>query len=168
MSDCTIRPEASSDIDKITHIIDQASEGKPYADGDESELVVRLRNQNALVLSLVAELDSQVVGQITFSPVEANDGTQGWYALGPVAVYPELQSQGIGGQLIIEGLAEIKRIGGVGCMLTGNPVYYRRFGFEFSPGNCPGEEPADFFMVKRLTDQPLPSGPLAFHPAFYE
>lgn len=166
-TNATIRAETGADKDKITEVIDQAFAGKPYAGGDESQVVIRLRTLGVLSLSLVAEWQGEFAGHIAFSPVTAADGTQNWYALGPVAVYPRFQSIGIGGQLILTGLEQIKSMGAVGCMLTGNPVYYQRFGFEFSPLNCPINEQSEHFLLKRLTDDPLPEGPLAFHPAFY-
>ncbi len=167
MVEISIRRETADDANQITDVIDQAFDGKPYAGGDESEVVLRLRRQNALTLGLVAERDGEFAGHIAFSPVTTNDGTANWFALGPVAVFPRFQSEGIGGLLIIEGLEQIHVMGGVGCMLTGNPDYYQRFGFEFSAGNCPPNEPPEHFMVKRLNNDALPDGPMMFHSAFY-
>ena len=167
LSKIVIRQESEKDFDKITDVINQAFAGKPYADGDESDVVLRLRDCAALSLGLVAEVEGEFVGHIAFSPVTTTDGAEHWYALGPVAVYPHIQSQGLGAALINEGLDQIKNMGGVGCMLTGNPDYYKRFGFEFSNGNAPTNEPAEFFMVKRLSDAALPEGPMSFHHAFY-
>ena len=164
----SIRNEIPADVEKITEVIDQAFEGMPYADGDESEVVLRLRAAQALTLSLVAELDGEFVGHIAFSPVAADDGSPNWYALGPVAVYPNYQSQGIGGQLILEGLNKLKDMGAAGCMLTGNPAYYQRFGFEFFEPNCPPNEQPEYFLLIRLDELPLPVGALNFHPSFYD
>lgn len=163
----TFRLETESDYTQITEVIDQAFDGRPYADGDESEVVLRLRDQGGLALGLIAEKEGEFVAHAAFSPVIRSDGGGNWYALGPIAVYPKIQSEGIGGKLIEEGLKRIREIGGQGCMLTGNPDYYRRFGFDFSPDNCPEQEPAEYFMVKCLSDDPLPTGPMSFHPAFY-
>jgi len=163
----TIRPEVRSDYSQITDVIDQAFAGKPYAGGDESDLVIKLRELDVLTLGLVAEFGGTFAGYIAFSPAAAEDGTEGWFALGPVAVYPQFQSVGIGGKLINEGLKQIKKLGAIGCMLTGNPDYYLRFGFGFSANNVPTTESAAYFMMKRLNQAPLPLGPMAFHPAFY-
>lgn len=168
MPNITIRKETPADYDQITEVIDQAFAGKPYADGDESVLVIRLRERGALILGLVAERDGEFAGHIAFSPVTADDGTENWCAFGPVAVYPKFQSEGIGAQLIETGLEQMQEAGAVGCMLTGNPDYYQRFGFEISDEHCPANEPQEFFMIKPLADQPLPAGRLNFHPAFYE
>lgn len=167
MSEIEIREETPGDYAKITEVIDQAFANMPYAGGDESDVVIRLRTQRALVLGLVAERHGEFAGYIAFSPVLAGDGTPDWYALGPVAVDPRFQSEGIGAQLIQAGLAQIQTDGAAGCMLTGNPDYYTRFGFGASDELCPENETPAYFMVKRLSDAPLPKGPLAFHPAFY-
>ena len=52
-------------------------------------------------------------------------------------------------------------------MLTGNPAYYQRFGFELAPKNVPKEEPPEFFQLKLLSATKA-EGSFAFHSAFYE
>jgi putative acetyltransferase len=86
-----------------------------------------------LTISLVAEIDGQVVGHIAFSPVTISDGAIGWYGLGPVSVLPEHQKKGIGKSLISEGLSLLKKLGGQGCVLVGHPAYYKRLGFQNFP-----------------------------------
>ena len=44
----TIRKETADDCAQITEVIDQALDGMPYAAGDESDVVLRLRAANAL------------------------------------------------------------------------------------------------------------------------
>lgn len=161
-----IRPERPEDTNAIFELTKLAFEGKPYAAGDEQDVVDRLRDVNALSLSLVAVIDDEVVGQITFSEALITETEGQWMALGPVSVLPRLQSEGIGGALIKEGLAQVKSDGALGCILTGNPQYYQRFGFEFSNANAPLNEPEEFFMLKLLGDQ-KPVGRFSFHPAFY-
>lgn len=165
-TDVTIRPERPGDHAVIGDVITAAFTGRPYADGDEAELVERLRRANALSLSLVAELAGSVVGQVAFSPAAAADGAQGWYALSPVAVLPQHQRIGIGSDLIRTGMEGIARSGALGCILVGDPAYYVRFGFRRSPANAPPGQPADYFMVKLLGSTAQPSGPVGFHEAF--
>lgn len=50
--------------------------------------------------------------------------------LGPVAVHPTRQGEGLGGLLMHESLAEARRLGWERVMLVGDYPYYRRFGFE--------------------------------------
>ena len=159
-----IRRERSSDFETIGRIVESAFSGKQYADGDEAELVEQLRSQNALSVSLVAEREGTVVGQVAFSPARTSAGP-GWYALGPVAVLPAHQGGGIGSALIRKGLQAVVELGARGCILTGDPAYYSRFGFTLSPQHSPPGEPPEFFMVKLLRGQ-LPTGPIHFHEAF--
>ncbi|MCB0023597.1 MAG: N-acetyltransferase, partial [Caldilinea sp.] len=100
----------------------------------EQFIVEALRAAGALTVSLVAEVDGRVVGHIAFSPVTMSDGTVGWYGLGPVSVLPAYQGMGIGGALIVEGLARLRKLGARGCCLVGHPGYYGRFGFEHVDG----------------------------------
>ena len=164
-SEVEIRPERPDDIDAIGELIDSAFFGMPYADGDEADLVKELRAQDALSVSLVAELEGTIVGQVAFSPARAPGGMAGWYALGPVAVVPARQRSGIGSTLVRAGIEAISELGALGCILTGDPAYYSRFGFEPAPQNAPPGEPAEFFMVKLLAGR-LPADPIRFHEAF--
>lgn len=164
-SEVKIRRERPDDCEVIGELITSAFLGMPYADGDEAGLVDVLRDQGALSVSLVAEVGDEIVGQIAFSPARAPDDPEGWYALGPVAVVPDRQRTGIGSTLVRAGLGAIAEVGAVGCILTGNPNYYARFGFELAPQNAPPGEPAEFFMIK-LLNSPLPTGPIHFHGAF--
>ena len=160
-----IRPERSGEVKAIGQLIESAFLGMPYADGDEAELVEVLRSQNALSVSLVAERDGTIVGQIAFSPARASGAARGWYALGPVAVLPAHQGGGIGSALIRAGLKAIVELGAHGCILTGDPAYYSRFGFKLSGESAPPGEPEEFFMVKLFRGR-LPAGPIRFHKAF--
>ncbi len=164
--DPIIRPERDEDHVAIGNVISAAFAGKPYADGDEAELVEKLRRANALSVSLVAELQGAVVGQVAFSPAQESGGAPGWYGLGPVAVLPDHQGVGIGSRLIRAGLKRITELGAHGCILVGDPGYYTRFGFVQSPSHAPAAEPAEFFMVKPLGHE-QPRGQFTFHGAFY-
>jgi putative acetyltransferase len=79
-------------------------------------------------LSLVAEVDGQLVGQIAFSPVTVAGATDG-LGLAPVAVVPAWQRRGVGAMLVRAGLeaCAARRSGFV--VVLGEPAWYRRFGF---------------------------------------
>ncbi len=164
-STVSIRSERSDDAAAIGRVVRTAFLGMPFAAGDEAELVEALRARGALSVSLVAECEGTIVGQVAFSPANTSDGTAGWYALGPLAVLPTHQRGGIGSALVHAGLEAISELEARGCILTGNPSYYRRFGFALSPQSAPAGEPSEFFMVKLLRGQ-LPDGPIRFHEAF--
>ena len=93
-----------------------------------AELAVGLIREDG-VLNLVIEEGGRVVGHVAFSPVRSEAGEVVGSTLAPLAVDPECQGRGIGGQLVREGL---RRAGGDGVGLVfvyGDPAYYGRFGF---------------------------------------
>jgi len=161
-----IRNETNNDHAVITDLTAKAFEPLEVSDHTEQFVVLALRRAQVLTISLVAEVDGQVVGHIAFSPVTLSDGTSGWYGLGPVSVLPEYQKQGIGKALIIEGLARLKTLGAKGCCLVGHPGYYGRFGFvntdEFTLEGVPAEA---FFAL--AFDECMPKGQVMFHEAFF-
>jgi putative acetyltransferase len=106
-----------------------------------------LRADNAMTVSPIAEVDGNVVGHIAFSPVMIDGKDFGWLGLGPVAVSPCLQRQGIGQALVNEGLKQIRGLGAQGCVLVGDPAFYRRFGFENNPALRMEGIPPEFVMV---------------------
>lgn len=163
--DALIRPERPGDHAAIGELITAAFAGKPYAEGDEAELLVALRREGALTLSLVAELGGEVVGQAAFSPAFAAGTASRWFALGPVAVLPAHQGRGIGSRLVRAGLETLSAGGADGCILVGDPAYYARFGFRVRPENAPAGQPREYFQVKELGGA-APAGPIRFHPAF--
>jgi putative acetyltransferase len=137
-----------------------------FAAGDEQDVPGRLRDRGRLALSLIAEADGEVVGQVTFSRMLVSSAPSDWCALGPISVAPEHQGVGIGGQLIREGIAALEKVNAIGIALTGDPNYYRRFGFEVSETWAPPNEPAEYFQLLKLTGVDPPST-LFFDPAFY-
>jgi len=162
----TIRPESEPDHAAIWNLTKSAFKGKPYAGGDEQDLIDSLRACGALSVSLVALEDTEIVGQITFSPASISSGQGEWYALGPVSVAPERQGEGIGKMLIEAGIRIIAERGAWGCILTGDPGYYTRRGFELAEQHCPDNEPKEYFML-RLIGETKPRGRFAFHKTFY-
>lgn len=162
-----IKSEAADDQEAIYRVTVDAFRGRPYAGGNEQDLVNRLRELDQLSVSLVAMEEDQLIGHVAFSPVSLSDGSGPWFGLGPVSVSPARQGRGVGGQLIQSGLDEIASRGALGCVLTGDPAYYQRFGFELAPENVPKSEPAEYFQLKLLSAGKA-GGTFAFHPAFYE
>jgi predicted N-acetyltransferase YhbS len=160
-----IRPEVETDTLAIREITRAAFEHMPFAAGDEHELIDTLRGQSRLYLSLVAEWERQVVGHIAFSRATAADQSGRWFALGPVSVTPSLQGKGIGAALVEAGLKTLAVDGATGCILTGDPDYYARFGFVLTPELAPAGEPAEYFQIK-LIHGSLPSGKIHFDAAF--
>jgi putative acetyltransferase len=145
----------------------RAFDGKRYSDGNEQDVVNALRAAGALAISLVAEDNGEIVGHVAISPAVAQDGSAGWYALGPISVEPSRQRQGIGGQLIRESMGCLVAMRATGCVLIGDTNYYRRHGFIPRPDLAPIGEPAAHYMVLALTDRTSDTS-VSFHQVFQE
>ncbi len=164
--DVHIRSERHEDHAAIHDVTKRAFAPMPFSDGDEQELIGRFRDAGVLALSLVAEKDGAVVGQISFTPAFAKDASPGWYALGPVSVEPQFKHQGIGSMLIRAGIDWLRDQDAAGCILVGNPDYYRRFGFHLFPALAPANEPAEYFQILPLRVA-SPAVMVGFHSLFY-
>lgn len=160
-----IRPEIPADHAAIHDLTARAFAPMPYSNGSEPRVIEALRQSGDLTLSLVAFETNTVLGQITFSPVTIEGVHDHWFGLGPVAVEPDRQSEGIGGKLIREGLNHLEEMGAKGCVLVGNPAYYSRFGFEGDVGLVySGLDPV---LIQRLTfSGDARQGKLLYSPAF--
>src|SRR6218665_3008493 len=127
-----IRTEHSGDAAAIRRVIELAFAEVVHSSKTEGAIVDALRTLDALSLSLVAEVGTDemtIVGHAAFSPVKINGVDRGWYGLGPVSVHPDHQGHGIGIALIKHGMDELKAIGAKGCVVLGDPAYYRHAGF---------------------------------------
>lgn len=160
-----IRCETNGDADAIATATIAAFHALEISQHTEQFIVKALRAAGALAVSLVAELEGQVVGHIAFSPVTLSDGTQDWYGLGPVSVLPAHQRQGIGKALIGEGLARLQAMGARGCCLVGHPDYYRKLGFRNLDRLAHPGVPPEYFLALSF-DGHWPQGTVAFHEAF--
>ncbi|WP_237713234.1 GNAT family N-acetyltransferase [Candidatus Regiella insecticola] len=122
----TIRNEQAADINAITRLIESAFQKEEHSSHTEQFIVNALRYDDQLIVSLVAIESEVIVGHVAISPVKLSSGTNGWYGLGPISISPEHQRQGIGSMLMKAALAELKRLGGLGCV-TGRPCLLRSF-----------------------------------------
>ncbi len=160
-----LREETTADIDAITEVTIAAFKNLPVSNQTEQFIIKALRSADALTISLVTEIDERVVGHIAFSPVVISDGTKEWYGLGPISVLPEYQKQGIGKSLINEGLSLLKKMGGQGCALVGDPNYYKRFGFKNFPELVHEGIPQEVFLALAFNEK-VPQGTIEFHESF--
>ena len=158
----TIRQEKPGDEAAIRSVVARAFEGKPYADDNDAVIVERLRDSGSLVLSLVALVRGEIVGQVALSP--ARIGTSQYLCLGPLAVLQECQGRGIGTDLVGHALGVARVYGRDGVVLMGDPSYYSRFGFVRSADVSYDGDGAEYVQV--LPFAAPPRGTVTFHAAF--
>lgn len=139
-----IRQEIKDDFNTVFEVNKLA-----FGQDSEANLVELLRQSKAFVpeLSLVATLDNKIVGHILFTKIKIiNDDkieTES-LALAPMAVRPEFQNKGIGGQLIKHGLDKARELQHKSVIVLGHEHYYPKFGFV----------PADKWNIKSPYDVP--------------
>jgi len=145
-----IREERSEDADGIRAVNDAA-----FGGADESALIERLRDDDLVIASLVAEEYGEIVGHIAFSELEvtSNDRQRSIRAaaLAPMAVAPTHQRLGIGSELARQGIEICRENGVEAVVVLGHETFYPRFGFSSEIAEClksPFSGP--FFMVLPL------------------
>ena len=126
-----IRPETDGDYAAIAEVTVRASSGARWA------VIVDLHRHRSAFdpeLSLVAEIDGRVVGHALFSPriIRVMDSDVHAVSLGPIAVEPAHQRQGVGRALIAEGHRVAPLKGYTVSYLVGHPTYYPRFGYRMN------------------------------------
>ncbi|WP_434784440.1 GNAT family N-acetyltransferase [Sinisalibacter aestuarii] len=125
----TLREEKPADWWEVEALYDLC-----FAPGREALSSYRLRDGIDPVegLSLTArDAEGILAGAIRFWPVLV--GGHRVLLLGPVAVHPTRQGEGLGGLLIQHSLALAAEQGWKRVMLVGDRPYYARFGFEVLP-----------------------------------
>jgi putative acetyltransferase len=121
-----VRNEAPDDLDAI-----RAVNRLAFGQEDEAALVDALRGGGYVRASLVAEVESHVVGHVLFSalPIITEAGVVPALALAPMAVQPEFQRLGVGSELVRRGLDVCRERGHKIVVVLGHPRFYPRFGF---------------------------------------
>jgi putative acetyltransferase len=138
----------------------------------EAGLVRRLRASAQPLVELVAEEDGEIVGHILFSPATLSaDADFAAMGLGPMAVIPERQRQGIGSALLRAGLQGCRELGRGAVFVLGHPDYYPRFGFVAASRygiSSHYDVPEPVFMALELVPGALAgkAGKMHYHPAF--
>lgn len=124
-----IRPETVADYAAIARVHSRAFHDEPLV-----PLIVSYHRHRASFdpeLSLVAEVDGQVVGHVLFSPRTfrlLGEDVHG-LNLSPVGVDPQFQNRGIAGDLIRAGHDIARSKGYALSVVLGHPTYYPRFGY---------------------------------------
>lgn len=147
--DITIRQESDQDFQDVFNLIKNAFEREELSDHEEHHLVERLRKSDAFVpeLSLVAEVDNQIVGHILLTKINIVDENMHKFpslALAPVSVLRDFQGKGIGGKLILAAHQKAKELNYNSIIVLGHENFYPRFGYK----------PSVYFGIKLPFDVP--------------
>jgi putative acetyltransferase len=166
-----IRAEQDRDHDAIAVVVATA-----FKSTDEADLVAAIRASPEYIpeLSLVAELDGDVVGHVTVSWTGLQDGEVMHMIrhLSPLAVAPAYQGRGVGTALVTTVTAAARERGAPFVVLEGDPRYYSRFGFESSvlygiTMNLPTWAPPEAAQILLLNGEaPSVRGHVVHPPAF--
>ena len=160
-----IREEKSSDILAIHRLTAAAFIEAPHTDHTEQFIIKALRDSGALTISLVAEMEGNLVGHVALSPVSITDNTPAWYGLGPISVLPSKQGLGIGSKLMHAAIQALKNMEANGCVLLGEPLYYQRFGFKPFDSLVLPDVPPEYFLALPFKEH-VPQGKVSYHQAF--
>lgn len=130
-----IRQAKEEEYPEIYDLIRESFDQEVYSDHQEPDLVRRLRTSASFIpeLSLVAEIPGRIVGYLLMTKIHILNAQGDRFdslALAPVAVRPEFQGQGIGGELISAAHQIASGLGYVSVMLLGHQQYYPRFGYK--------------------------------------
>lgn len=134
-----------------------------YRPGCFEHLVLHnLRKDSCFVPELdyvLEDEDGKIMANIVYAKgtltLDKGDETE-ILLFGPVSVLPEYQGKGYGAKIIRFTLDKAKQMGYPAVVITGNPEYYSRFGFESASrygiyyDGVPRTEEASFFMIKVL------------------
>ncbi len=153
-----IRQETRNDYSDVYNLNKLA-----FEEDEEARLVDLLRKSSAFIpeLSLVAVIEDNIVGHILFTKIKIidNKGNENEsLALAPMAVSPNYQKSGIGGQLIKKGLDKAREMNFKSVIVLGHEKYYPKFGFESTTKwgiTSPYNVPTNVFMGIELVDDGL-------------
>ncbi len=156
-----IRESVLNDISSIEKLYPEA-----FPDEDLRPLVAELLKNPPVVLSLVGIIEASLVGHVMFTTCRIDGKEDKVALLGPLAVVPAWQRQGIGSTLVGAGLERLKKDGTSRIYVLGDPAYYARFGFlcEISvtpPYSLPEEWHDAWQSLNLRIDLPPISGKLA-------
>lgn len=128
MTDIDLRASTNADLKDIIAITTEA-----FRQAKIAELTAALlRDKTARpVLSLLAFANGTAAGHILFTKVYVphNLAAPLMHILAPLAVKPQFQRLGFGGQLINAGLKQLTNMGSKIVFVLGDPAYYQRYGF---------------------------------------
>jgi putative acetyltransferase len=152
----TIREEQHQDIHAIHEVNMQA-----FGQNQEAGLIDTIRRSCNDLISLVAVAQNTIVGHIFFSPVTIESKTKKTIrgvGLAPMAVLPAFQRQGVGTELVRDGIERVRKKGFPFIIVLGHASYYPRFGFEPASHygiRCEWDVPDIAFMILLLDESQM-------------
>jgi len=149
-----IREALNADLDNVLFV-----ERAAFGSEKEANLVYELLGDSSAqpIVSLLAFQENRAVGHILFTKAHLEPKAPlSMVLLAPLAVLPNAQNQGIGGELIKNGLQVLSKSGAALVFVLGHPEYYPRYGFKpacnlgfDAPYPIPDKN-ADAWMVQAL------------------
>ncbi|MFC5504177.1 MULTISPECIES: GNAT family N-acetyltransferase [Hyphomicrobiales] len=149
----TIRDEIAADVPAREALLDRCLGERRTAKSSERLREGRLPAEG---LALTAERDGIVVATVRLWHVEA--GGKAALLLGPLAVAPELQGEGLGRAMMREAIWRAACRGHGAVLLVGDAAYYERFGFSGDLARdlaMPGPVERERFLGLELRDGAL-------------
>ena len=129
---------------KVYALLQRAFPGSSY----ETTLVQQLHENSRVIHEWVCIHSSKVIAYIAFTQAYHGHACCGLH-LAPMAVAPDFQRQGVGGELLRFALRQ-EAIKSQTLFVLGEPAYYTRFGFEpCSRPVCPFDTNNAHFLSMR-------------------
>lgn len=124
MDNLGIRESEQADLAAIEALYPEA-----FPDENLVPLVRDLLHDADISISLVGVIDLQLVGHAIFTKCGVTESDVRASLLGPLAVAPARQRQGIGSAIVRAGLRRLENAGVDLVCVLGDPSYYGRLGF---------------------------------------
>lgn len=131
-----IRPIKKEEMSWSLDFVYEVFKATNYTDGHlERRLVEEIRQEAYYIpeLDMVAEEDGHMIGHFILSKFPINgQHVNEMLLLSPVSVAIDKQRQGIGLEMLKQGLERAKAMGYKGVIVEGNPKFYGHLGFRTS------------------------------------
>ncbi|MEM8817450.1 MAG: N-acetyltransferase [Pseudomonadota bacterium] len=119
-----IRESRPDDLAALESLYPQA-----FPDEDLLPVVRDLLPDTTVTLSLVATMGAQITGHVIFTKCGVTGSSVNAALLGPLAVAPARQRQGVGTAIVRDGLRRLQEAKVSLVCVLGDPAYYGRLGF---------------------------------------